>query len=52
MSGLYTAFSGDSGLTTEDLRREVGSTVPLSVTMGEKVTALRNWAQGRTVSAN
>jgi hypothetical protein len=52
VSGLYTAFSGDSDLTTEDLRREVGSTVPLSVTMGEKVAALREWAKGRTVSAN
>jgi SpoVK/Ycf46/Vps4 family AAA+-type ATPase len=52
VSGLYTAFSGDSDLTTEDLRREVGGTVPLSVTMGEKVAALRKWAQGRTVSAN
>lgn len=52
VSGLYTAFSEEAALTTEDLLREVGGTVPLSVTMGEKVEALRTWARERTVSAN
>jgi AAA+ superfamily predicted ATPase len=52
VSGLYTAFSDDKTLTTEDLEKEVHATVPLSVTMQEKVTALRDWASGRTVRAN
>jgi SpoVK/Ycf46/Vps4 family AAA+-type ATPase len=52
VSGLYTAFSDDKTLSTEDLEREVRGTVPLSVTMEEKVDALRAWASGRTVRAN
>jgi AAA+ superfamily predicted ATPase len=52
VSGLYTAFSAEKGLTTEELRTEVECTVPLSVTMAEKVGALRRWAEERTVSAN
>ncbi len=52
VSGLYTAFSEAQPLTTEDLLREVAGTVPLSVTMGEKIASLRSWAQGRTVQAN
>ncbi len=52
VSGLYTAFSGSQTLSTEDLEREVRGTVPLSVTMAEKVGALRAWAKGRTVPAN
>ncbi len=52
VSGLYTAFSDGKKMTTEDLRAEVGGTVPLSVTMEERVEALRRWAHGRTVPAN
>ncbi|MGD8362824.1 MAG: AAA family ATPase, partial [Gemmatimonadota bacterium] len=52
VSGLYTAFSEGTKLTTEDLRQEVEGTVPLSVTMRERVEALRRWARDRTVPAN
>ena len=52
VSGLYTAFSEDQALTSSDLVREVRSTVPLSVTMEEKISALRAWASSRTVRAN
>lgn len=52
VSGLYTVFSAEKALTTADLRREVDGTIPLSVTMAEKVGALRAWARGRTVAAN
>jgi len=52
VSGLYTAFSEEAVLTTADLLKEIRNTVPLSVTMGEKVEALRDWARERTVSAN
>jgi SpoVK/Ycf46/Vps4 family AAA+-type ATPase len=52
VSGLYTAFSSDHALSTHDLLLEVERTVPLSVTMREKVDALRAWASTRTVPAN
>jgi len=52
VSGLYTAFSEEETLTTEALEREIRGTVPLSVTMAEKVDSLRSWAKSRTVSAN
>ena len=52
VSGLYTAFSEDQALTSSDLVREVQGTVPLSVTMEEKISALRAWASTRTVRAN
>jgi hypothetical protein len=52
VSGLYTAFSQGHDLSTEDLVREAGTTVPLSVTMAERVERLRAWARERTVSAN
>jgi hypothetical protein len=52
VSGLYTAFSEETTLHTTDLLKEVKGTVPLSVTMGERVAALRDWARGRTVPAN
>jgi SpoVK/Ycf46/Vps4 family AAA+-type ATPase len=52
VSGLYTAFSDNQGLTTDDLAREIKGTVPLSITMAEKVAALRAWASERAVRAN
>lgn len=52
VSALYTAFAEETPLDTDALLREVAATKPLSVTMGEKITALRKWAEGRTVRAN
>ncbi len=52
VSGLYGAFSEGKALTTDDLQREVAVTVPLSVTMAERIAALRTWARRRTVPAN
>jgi AAA+ superfamily predicted ATPase len=52
VSGLYTAFSGGSPLGTGDLQREIQGTVPLSITMAERVNGLRAWARSRTVRAN
>lgn len=51
VSGLYAAFSGPGHLTTELLLEELAATRPLSVTMAEKVAAVRAWAEGRTVPA-
>ena len=52
VSGLYTAFAEGEDLTTELLEQELRLTVPLSVTMAEKLAALRNWAKARAVPAN
>jgi SpoVK/Ycf46/Vps4 family AAA+-type ATPase len=47
VSSLYTAFSSGSDITTEILLSEAKQTVPLSRTMTERITALRNWAKER-----
>ena len=52
VSGLYSAFAAGGGLTTDVLVREAVATRPLSVTMAEKVAALRQWAKDRAVPAN
>ncbi len=52
VSALYTAFSADSLLTTDAISAEIAATRPLSVTMAEKITAMRQWAKGRAVRAN
>ncbi|MFW6066786.1 MAG: AAA family ATPase [Myxococcota bacterium] len=52
VSALYTAFSKDTDLTTELVLDEIRGTVPLSVTMAEKVEALRRWARTRAVPAD
>jgi SpoVK/Ycf46/Vps4 family AAA+-type ATPase len=49
VSALYAAHAQRSALTTELILAEVAATRPLSVLMSEKVTALRQWAAGRTV---
>lgn len=48
VASLYTAFAANSPLTTEHLLAEAHSTIPLSVTRSEDITALRNWSVGRT----
>jgi len=52
VSALYTAFSANTVLDTEAIFQEIAATKPLSVTMGEKITAMRQWAEGRAVRAN
>ncbi len=52
ISALYAAFSGAGKLTTKIILDEVKKTVPLSVTMKEKVSALREWARTRAVAAS
>ena len=51
VSALYTAFSRQEDLTTESLLEEIELTKPLSVTMAERITALRDWAKDRAVFA-
>lgn len=51
VSALYTAFSEGGDITTVLLLDEVKQTVPLSVSMRERLESLRGWARGRTVAA-
>jgi SpoVK/Ycf46/Vps4 family AAA+-type ATPase len=52
VSGLYTAFANGTRLDTAALLAEARATRPLSVTMVERMDAMRAWARGRTVTAN
>jgi len=49
VSALYAAHAKDQPLSTEHLQQEIQQTKPLSIVMSERVTALRQWAEGRTV---
>lgn len=51
-SALYSAFDQKTPLSTELIRKEIQSTYPLSVTMKEKIDALREWARDRAVPAD
>lgn len=51
LAALYTAFSEGRDLDSDTVRSEIERAVPLSVTMAERITALREWARGRTVPA-
>jgi SpoVK/Ycf46/Vps4 family AAA+-type ATPase len=42
----------EKGMNTEVLMNEIQRTQPLSVTMSERMDGLRNWAEGRAVSAD
>jgi AAA+ superfamily predicted ATPase len=52
VSALYTAFSNETALDTAAISKEIEATRPLSVTMAEKIQAMRDWAKGRAVRAN
>ena len=51
VSALYEAFGEKKELTTQHLLAALKNSPPLSVTMAEKVAALREWAEGRCVPA-
>ena len=49
----YSFFTGQFGFESQDvLEAEIDGTRPLSVTMSEKITALREWARERAVRAD
>lgn len=52
VSGLYHSYGQDKKLTTDIILDEIKNTRPLSVVMAEKLSELRQWAAGRTISAN
>ncbi len=49
VSALYAAHAKEQSLSTEHLVQEIQQTKPLSIVMDERVSALRQWANGRTV---
>ena len=51
-SALYSAFERKAPLSSAMLLEELRATYPLSVTMKEKIEALREWARERAVPAN
>ena len=52
VSALYAAHAIGSELHTTHLLQEIAKTRPLSVVMAERIATLRQWASGRTVSAD
>ncbi len=49
VSALYAAHAKDQPLANAHILEEIAHTRPLSVVMREKITAMRDWAAGRTV---
>jgi AAA+ superfamily predicted ATPase len=52
IAGLHDAFAHGAELQTSHLQRAIEHSPPLSVTMAEKIEALRAWAAGRCVAAD
>lgn len=52
ISGLFDAFSRQVPLDTAIVRASLAETVPLSKTMNEELSRLRNWAAGRARPAS
>ena len=52
VSGLYDAFDEGVELSQGHLEAAIGSTVPLSKTMGEQIKGIREWAKIRARSAS
>ncbi len=51
-SSIYDSFSRNTLLSTQMIVQALRASPPLSVTMAEKVNALREWAVGRCVMAD
>jgi SpoVK/Ycf46/Vps4 family AAA+-type ATPase len=51
-SALHDAFEAKAELDTERVLKALKTSPPLSVTMAERVAALREWAAGRCVPAD
>jgi SpoVK/Ycf46/Vps4 family AAA+-type ATPase len=52
IAGLYEAFAARRPLESADLLAAVEQTVPLSMTMHERVAGIRAWAEGRARRAS
>jgi SpoVK/Ycf46/Vps4 family AAA+-type ATPase len=47
ISSLYDAFIENRDIRTEDVLRTIKQSIPLSVTMKESISQLREWAHDR-----
>jgi len=52
ISGLYDAFEANHDLNNEDVLKALSATVPLSRTMENQISALRNWARAHARPAS
>ena len=52
VAAMYSVAAQKIDMTEQHIVAEIRNTAPLSIIMAEKITALRQWADGRTVSAN
>lgn len=52
ISALHEAFAANAELDTARIKTAICESPPLSVTMSERVDALRRWAEGRCVPAD
>ncbi len=52
IAAMFDAFSNETDIDTEIVRRAIAETVPLSKTMSEDLTRLRSWASGRARPAS
>jgi SpoVK/Ycf46/Vps4 family AAA+-type ATPase len=52
VSALYSAYAAGQTIGTKHVAAEIKQTQPLSIVMHERVAALRDWADGRTVSCD
>lgn len=52
MAGMYKAFAASEEFTTTHILGAIQESPPLSVTLAEKISALRSWAAGRCVPAD
>ena len=52
VSALYSAHASGQAIGTKHIVAEIRQTKPLSIVMHERIAALRQWADGRTVSCD
>jgi SpoVK/Ycf46/Vps4 family AAA+-type ATPase len=52
ISALHDCFTAQSDLTTQSILAALKRSPPLSITMSEKISALRDWSTGRCVPAD
>lgn len=52
IDGLFTAFSQDREITSEDIIESARATIPISKTMETQIKALKSWAAGRARMAS
>lgn len=52
VAALFDAFDENRDITTEDVKRNIEVTVPISRTMAERIEALRDWADERARPAS